>query len=68
MIAGSSQAAECYVERFAEFTFADESVDLGCAAPALAEQLRAPNSTIKSFLVDFVTSDAFRYRSIQEAP
>jgi hypothetical protein len=67
-ILGSSEAAaECYVDRFAEFTFSDGSVDLGCAGETLAQGLIQPGGSIKDFLVEFVASDAFRYRSNQEA-
>lgn len=67
MLSRSPWATECYVERFAQYAFSDATVAMGCDGEALAEQLRAPGSSIQGFLVDFVTSDAFRYRSTQEA-
>ena len=57
----------CYVDRFAQFTFGDESIDLGCTGDMLASRLGEPNATVKDFLVDFVTSDAFAYRAMEEA-
>ncbi len=67
MLAASKTASECYVDRFADFTFADGSIELGCEGEALAAQLRTPGTSIKDFMVAFVASDAFRYRSMQEA-
>jgi hypothetical protein len=67
LLASSQSAAECYVDRFAEFTFSDGTVDLGCTAESLAAGLIRPGSSIKEFLVEFVASDAFRYRSMEEA-
>jgi hypothetical protein len=68
LLASSQAAAECYVDRFAELTFSDGSIDLGCAAEALAARLIEPDTSIKDFLVELVASDAFRHRSILEAP
>jgi hypothetical protein len=64
-LAGSSQARACYVNRFAQFTFTDATLDVSCTAPAAA--LAQPGATIKDFLVAFVSSDLFLTRSTMEA-
>lgn len=66
LLAASNKASECYVERFAEFTFADSSVDLGCAGRSLAQELRLSDTSIKDFLVSFVASEQFRSRAVEE--
>ena len=46
-----------YVDRFAEFTFSDGTVDLGCTGEQLATRLVEPGASIKEFMVEFVASD-----------
>jgi len=68
LLAASPQAQQCFVHRFAEFTFSDSAVELGCTERDLAQHLALPDATIKSFLVELVSSDAFAYRATTEAP
>lgn len=68
LMAHSSDVRRCWVQRFAEHTFADHEVDLGCAKAELADKLGDPQLTLKDALVEIVASDTFRYRSAQEAP
>lgn len=68
LLAASPQAQQCFVHRFAEFTFSNSAVELGCTERDLAQHLALPNATIKSFLVELVSSDAFAYRATTEAP
>ncbi|MFO0727720.1 MAG: DUF1592 domain-containing protein [Myxococcota bacterium] len=66
-LAASSEAQACFVRRFAEFSFNLQNVDLGCDASNLSAKLAEPSFKIKDFYVEFVASDAFRFRPLEEA-
>jgi hypothetical protein len=67
MLASADDARACYVNRFAQFTFADPSIDVSCTSANLKANLARPDYTIQNFLVDFVANDAFLSRSTMEA-
>jgi len=68
ILAASREAQRCYVSRFAQFTFADAGVELGCDTQRLADRLGEDGATVRDFLIDFVSSDAFVMRSTVEVP
>lgn len=68
LLADSSEVRACWVQRFADFTWSDRDVELGCAKAELAAKLADPSISVKDALVAMVSSDVFRFRAAQEAP
>jgi hypothetical protein len=67
LLAGSAEAHACYVSRFAQFTFNDHQVDLGCEGEALSRRMAEADFSIQDLYTEFVASDLFRHRSTEEA-
>ncbi len=66
VVGASRSAQQCWVQRFADFTWNDHDVELGCAKASLAERLADPSISIKDALVAIVSSDVYRFRSTEE--
>jgi hypothetical protein len=64
----SGQGRACFVQRFADFTFTNPGVQLGCNRDRIAQRLGEPGVSVKDMMVELVSTDMFRSRSTEEAP